>query len=154
MLRVLAEGQFLSFVALKIPHRRRRTLSSWVRQSAASQSRASSSGLFTDPLVRLSCVEVVMFAALCADGLPIASDGETESVTLELGIGAGTLWRCRACGEDLTETTAGWATEAADGLVCAAYDRPDPTRTSSSAGCRRATARRWPTRRCPAASCT
>jgi hypothetical protein len=75
-----------------------------------------------------------MFAALCADGLPIASDGETESVTLEFGTGAGALWRCRACGEDLTETTAGWAAEAADGLLCAAYDPADGALTGSQEG--------------------
>jgi hypothetical protein len=66
-----------------------------------------------------------MFAALYADGLPVDADAETESVTLEFGTGAGAAWRCRACGEDLTETTQGYAADTPDGSVCwASQDAP------------------------------
>ncbi len=64
-----------------------------------------------------------MFAALYADGRLLDSDGETESVTVELNSDGDTAWRCRACGEDVTETAEGYATET-DELVCWAYEPP------------------------------
>jgi hypothetical protein len=74
-----------------------------------------------------------MFAALFADGRPVDSDPDTESVSLEFDTDGLPVWRCRACGEDLTETADGYEADPA-GPVCWAYEPADDTESGPDYG--------------------
>ena len=77
-----------------------------------------------------------MFAALYADGRLVDSDGDTESVGLELDTGRA-LWCCRACGAELAETTSAYTTDTTDttgGPVCWAYEPAEDTGTGPGFG--------------------
>lgn len=54
----------------------------------------------------------------------------TESVSLEFDTDGAPVWRCRACGAELTETTDGYTTDDGsdgDGAVCWAYEPANDT---------------------------
>jgi hypothetical protein len=61
-----------------------------------------------------------MFAALYADGLPLELSEDLPG-TVSLDFDSETAYRCRACGEELIETTAGLCTDSGES-VCPDYD--------------------------------
>ncbi|MCE7007084.1 hypothetical protein LWC34_30280 [Kibdelosporangium philippinense] len=63
-----------------------------------------------------------MFAVLYVDGEPIGlSSDSPEAVSLEFDADAALTHRCRACGEELTQTVDGYENES-DGAVCSDFE--------------------------------
>ncbi|MBV9011074.1 MAG: hypothetical protein JO272_03310 [Pseudonocardiales bacterium] len=68
-----------------------------------------------------------MFAALYVNGEPFGlSDENPNTIRLEFDTESAPTYRCRACGDDLTETTNGYESEF-NGLHCPDYAPTDDT---------------------------
>jgi hypothetical protein len=75
-----------------------------------------------------------MFTAVTVYGTPVGlSDPEAEIVSLEFGAGDGLEYRCRACGEDLTETAHGFVNDAGE-ATCRCADTDTASDEDSEAG--------------------